>query len=176
MSRLFDATSSILMSFNLITFREIHCVRLDNPNSHSVTPWNLEGYLQLETVRLDWMSTRNIRMFFRSSDDVPFVNTPSTVVNFDFRGRYWPFPSAYSFIPRCLSFIRRLVLYQQNVWCGLCFTINDVEFRQPDPHRFQYDGGFGLPVSVIYSAVLPSQRWNPFADTLCEGFRAIGIP
>jgi hypothetical protein len=31
-------------------------------------------------------------------------------------------------------------------------------------------------VSVIYSAVLPSQRWNPFADTLCEGFRAIGIP
>ncbi|KAF5353941.1 hypothetical protein D9756_007154 [Leucocoprinus leucothites] len=127
----------------------IHCVQMDRENSPCdfVTPWNFEGYCQLETVRLDWISPVTTSAGFD-----PFVNAPSTIVNFDLRGRYWPIPSTYSFIPRCLPFIRNLILYQQEVWCGLCFTVNEVELRKPISHRIQYDSGFGLPIH--YAKVL----------------------
>ncbi|KXN85627.1 hypothetical protein AN958_10964 [Leucoagaricus sp. SymC.cos] len=134
--------------------RHIHCVLFDDAYLQPSRPWNLEGYSRLQTVRLDRMSPYDERTLLQKPDDVPFINASSTIVTFDFRGRYWPYPSAYSFIPRCLPSIKSLILYQHQVWCGLCFTVNEVEFGEPVPTRLSYGDGFGLPIH--YAKVLQS--------------------
>lgn len=132
-----------------VSHRQLHCVTPTSSSLRSRSSWDLEGYSQLELVRLDWLPTWNPYAgdSRESSDYLPFVNTPHTVITFDFRNIRWPYPTAYLFIQQCFPFIRKLVLYQQKVWCMLCFTVNRVSFAAPIPQRLIYEGGLGLPVS-----------------------------
>ncbi|KAF9450822.1 hypothetical protein P691DRAFT_664431 [Macrolepiota fuliginosa MF-IS2] len=135
--------------------KQIHCVQrvFRGPRSRS---WNLQGYERLELVRLDWLdvSIPHQGSSFERSEYIPFINAPDKVATFDFRGLRWPYPNAYLFIQQCLPSIKHLVLYQQEVWCGLCFTPSEVEFAEPIPTRLLYEGGFGLPIH--YATALKS--------------------
>jgi len=130
--------------------RHLHCIQAA---SNFVCFWNLSSFLRISSIRLDWLSpipTPSFAFPDAPLGTLPFLHLSSTVEHFDLRGSTWPYPGVIEGIPNTPGFgrLKTLKMVQDAVWCGLCNAFCAVQFKDR-PTGVVYEGGLGLPVSIV---------------------------
>ncbi|EDR13638.1 uncharacterized protein LACBIDRAFT_322724 [Laccaria bicolor S238N-H82] len=122
--------------------RHLHCVLESFSNA-----WNLSAFLQVSSIRLDWLPP------CANLGTLPFLHLSCTVEHFDLRGKWWPTPEAVQTITDTPGFgcLKTLKMELDTVWCGICQMCCLFPFKGR-PTGVVYEGGLGLPFD--YARVL----------------------
>ena len=104
-----------------------------------VSTCSIKQFTRLKLLRLDLLSQN-----FTSIADAP-----STLHEVDMRNIVWPSPTIYANIASIFHHVRILRLRQPRPWCGLCNLCEFPNFCEGATETIKYEGGLGLPVSLI---------------------------
>jgi hypothetical protein len=131
-----------------------------------VSTCSIKQFTRLKLLRLDLLCQN-----FTSIADAP-----STLHEVDMRNIIWPSPTIYANIASIFHHVRILRLRQPRPWCGLCNLCEFPNFCEDATETIKYEGGLGLPVSLINRYLPMSFAYSPAAVALCSRLGTSIVP
>jgi len=118
--------------------RELRCVDRDHSVHQDGPPWDLHNFRRIHKLRLDVDPVDY-------SYHLSFLHVPSTLRELELHDHPDPSPMVMQAIAQRFPELRVLRLWQNTIWCGLCYTCNVASFKDSPPSLIAYNNGAGLP-------------------------------